>query len=104
MNERDFQLVLRAKRQIRRENSLRSFLIVGVCFAAILRLAGVELPLLYPLLFVILFVALVLNSDLIANFGMVSKSDLVNLIERHIHNDAEALARYVNAKGSSDQS
>jgi len=99
MNERDFQLLLRAKRQIRRENSIRSFLIVGICFAAVLRLAGIELPLLYPLLFVVLFVALVLNSDLIANFGMVSKTDLVNLIERHIHNDPEALTRYVNSKG-----
>lgn len=98
MNERDFQLVLRAKKQIRRENAIRSFLIVGVCFAAALRLAGVEPPLLYPLLFVILFVALVLNSDLIANLGMVSKTDLVSVIERHIHNDPEALARYVNAK------
>ena len=98
MNERDFLLLLRAKKQIRREKSIRSFLIVGVCFAAVLRLAGIELPPLYPLLFVVLFVALVLNSDLIANFGMVSKTDLVNLIERHIHNDPDALARYVNSK------
>lgn len=98
MNERDYKLLLRAKRQIQRESSIRSFLIVGVCFAAGLRLFGVELPFLYPLLFVILFVALVLNSDLIANFGMVTKKDLIAVIERHIHSDPEALTRYVNAK------
>ena len=98
MNERDFRLLMRAKRQIKRESAIRSFLIAGICVAAGLRLVGFEMNFFYPLLFVILFVALVLNSDLIANFGMVSKKDLVGVIERHIHSDAEMLTRYVNAK------
>ena len=98
MDEHDFQLILRAKRQIRREKSIRSFLVVGLCFAAGLRLLGLELPNLYPLLFVLLFVALVLNSDLIANFGMVSKKDLIAVIERHIHNDPDVLSRYADSK------
>ena len=34
MNEEDFQLVLRAKRQIQREAALRSFLLAGVAVAA----------------------------------------------------------------------
>lgn len=98
MNERDFRLLMRAKRQIKRESAIRSFLIAGIFVAAALRLVGLDMNFFYPLLFVILFVALILNSDLIANFGMVSKKDLVGVIERHIHNDAETLTRYVNAK------
>ena len=35
MNEDDFQLVLRAKRQIQREAALRSFLVAGVAVAAV---------------------------------------------------------------------
>ena len=98
MNESDFNLVLRAKRQINRETAIRSFLIAGVCVAAGLRLLGIELPFIYPLLFIILFISLVLNSDVIANFGLVTKRDLVNVIERHIHNDPEVLTRYSELK------
>lgn len=98
MNDRDYQLVLRAKRQINRESSMRSFLFVGICVAAGLRLLGFEVSFLYPLLFVILFVSLVLNSDFIANFGLVSKKDLVKLIERHIHNNPQELTRYSELK------
>ena len=101
MNENDFNLVLRAKRQIHRESAIRSFLIAGVCVAAGLRLLGIELPFIYPLLFIILFISLVLNSDVIANFGLVTKRDLVNVIERHIHNDPEVLTRYAELKNRS---
>ena len=101
MNESDFNLVLRAKRQIHREAAIRSFLIAGVCVAAGLRLLGIELPFIYPLLFIILFISLVLNSDVIANFGLVTKRDLVNVIERHIHNDPEVLTRYSELKNRS---
>ncbi|MEQ8315527.1 MAG: hypothetical protein RL839_12535 [Gammaproteobacteria bacterium] len=98
MNERDFQLILRAKRQIDREAAMRSFFFVGICFVAVLRLVGLEVSFLYPLLFIVLFVSLVLNSDFIANFGLVSKRDLVKLIERHIHNDPDTLTRYSELK------
>ena len=98
MNERDFQLVMRAKRQIHRETALRSFLLFGLFFTAILQMLGIELPFLYPLLFVILFVSLVLSSDFVANFGMVSKNDLIHLIEKHIHSDPDALAAYSNLR------
>ncbi len=101
MNERDFQLILRAKRQINREASMRSFFFVGICFVAVLRLIGLEVNYLYPLLFVVLFVSLILNSDFIANFGLVSKRDLVNLIERNIHNNPEELTRYSALKSKS---
>lgn len=101
MDERDFHLLMRAKRQIKRESSLRSFLLAGLIVTACLRVLGFELSFLYPLLFVILFVSLVLNSDLIANFGLVTKSDLVNLIERQIHSDPDALARYASNKSKS---
>jgi len=94
MNEQDFQLVRRAKRQIEREASLRSFLWVGLIFCAVLRMLGIEIQLMYLLLFVILFVSLVINSEVIASFGMVSKKDLVNVIEKHIHNDPKVLTRY----------
>lgn len=94
MDDRDFQLVARAKRQIRRESSIRSFLIVGLVFTAVLRMIGIELPFMVPLLFMILFISLVINSDLIANYGLVTKKDLVSLIEKHIHNDPESLTRY----------
>lgn len=98
MDERDFHLLMRAKRQIRRESALRSFLLAGLLVAAMLRVLGISLPYLYPLLFVVLFVSLILNSDLIANFGLVTKGDLVKLIERHIHKDPETLARYASSR------
>ena len=98
MNERDFQLVMRAKRQIQRETALRSFLIFGLFFCAVLRMVGIELPFVYLLLFVMLFVSLVLSSDFIANFGMVSKKDLVGVIEKHIHSNPEVLTRYSNTR------
>jgi hypothetical protein len=101
MNERDFQILLRAKRQIARESSIRSFLIVGICFAAVLRMLSIELPVLYPLLFVILLVYLVVNSDFIGNRGLVSKRDLVKLIERNINNDPDTLSRYAQLKSKS---
>lgn len=98
MDERDFYLLQRAKRQIKRESSMRSFLLAGLILTAALRMMSVEVAFLYPLLFIILFVSLILNSDLIANFGLVTKNDLVNLIERHIHNDPDTLSRYASSK------
>lgn len=98
MNERDFHLLMRAKRQIRREASWRSFLLFGVAFAAVLRLFGIELPVLYLLLFVLFLISLVLTSDLLINIGTVSKKDLVNLLESQLHNDPDALSRYAQAK------
>lgn len=96
MNERDFQLIMRAKRQIHRETALRSFLIFGLLFSAALRFLGIELPFLYLMLFVSLFISLIFSSDLIANFGLVSKEDLVKVLEKNIHNDPEMLTRYSN--------
>ena len=52
----------------------------------------------YPLLFTVLFVSLVLNSDVIANMGLVTRKDLIAVIERHIHNDPGSLARYSQLK------
>ena len=101
MDERDFQLLLRAKRQIRRESWLRSFLWAGLLVAAALRVLGVDVAFLFPLLFVILFVSLILNSDLIANIGLVTKHDLVKMIERHIHNDPDVLTRYASLRNRS---
>ena len=102
MNESDFNLVTRAKRQIEREAALRSFLWVGLMFSAVLRMLGIEMPYLYLLLFVILFVSLVLNSEVIASFGMVSKKDLVRVIEKYIHNDPTELVKYAASKQESE--
>ena len=99
MEQRDLLLVLRAKRQIKREMALRSFLVTGLFVAAGLRVLGVDVAFLYPLLFILLFVSLVMNSDVIANVGLVTKKDLVNLIERQIHGDPDTLARYVSERG-----
>jgi len=101
MDEQDFHILLRAKRQIRRETALRSFLFAGLLVAAGLRLFGIDVSFLYPVLFVLLFVSLVMNSDVIANVGLITKKDLVKLIERQIHNDPDILARYVSARGKS---
>lgn len=101
MKEQDFQLVRRAKRQIKREASLRSFLWVGLVFCAVLRMLGFELQIMYIFLFVILFVSLVINSEVIASFGMVSKKDLVSVIEKHIHNDPKSLTKYANLENES---
>lgn len=94
MNEQDFRLVLRAQRQIAREAGLRSFLIAGVLFCAGLRLLGIDLQFLYLLLFIVVFISLILTSDMFASIGLVSKKDLVKVIENHIHTDPEVLARY----------
>lgn len=101
MDEQDFHILLRAKRQIKREAALRSFLFAGLLVAASLRLFGIDVSFLYPMLFILLFVSLVMNSDVIANVGLVTKKDLVKLIERQIHNDPDILARYVNKRDKS---
>lgn len=101
MNERDFRLLMRAKRQIDREASWRSFLWVGLIVAACLRMFGVELPYLYLSLFSLLFVLLIISSDLLTSVGSVSKKDLVSLIERHIHSDPEVLTRYASSRSRS---
>ena len=90
--------MLRAKRQIQREAALRSFLVAGVAVAAALRFADIDLPFMYPLLFTVLFVSLVLNSDVIANMGLVTRKDLIAVIERHVHNDPGSLVRYSQLK------
>jgi len=94
MNEQDFRLVLRAQRQIARESALRSFLVTGVLFCAVLRLLDINLPFVYLFLFTGLFIALILSSDMFASIGLVSKKDLIKVIESHIHADPEVLARY----------
>ena len=101
MNEKDFQLIMRAKKQIQRETYIRSFLLFAAVFCAALRFLGTELPFLYLGLFVLLFVSLVLSSDLIADIGAVSKMDLINIIEKQFHNDPVMLARYSSARNRS---
>jgi len=98
MDEQDLRLVLRAQRQIARESSLRSFLLTGVLFCAGLRFLNVDMPFLYLLLFIVLLISLVLTSDMFASIGLVSKKDLIKLIETHIHTDPEVLARYSSAR------
>lgn len=97
MNEHDFRLIRRAKRQIQREASWRSFLLFGLAFAAVLRLFGIELPVLYFLLFTMFLISLILTSDLLVNIGTVSKKDLLSLLESQLHNDPDALSRYAEA-------
>ena len=48
-----------------------------------LRFLGVELTFSYFMLFVFLLISLVFSSDLIANFGLVSKGDLIKVIENN---------------------
>ena len=91
-------MVMRAKRQIQREKALRSMLIFGVLFTAALRFLGVEIPFLYLMMFVFLVISLIFSSDLIANFGLVSKGDLVEVIEKQLHSDPEMLTRYLNSR------
>jgi hypothetical protein len=98
MTESDLQLLLRAKNQIRREATWRSFLVVGIVFAALLKLIGVDLPYLYFLLFVLFFVSLLLTSDLLLNIGTVTKRDLVVLIENTINTDPVILTKYADLK------
>ncbi|MFT4861710.1 MAG: hypothetical protein ACI95C_000920 [Pseudohongiellaceae bacterium] len=98
MTETDLQLLLRAKNQIKREATWRSFLIVGIVFAAVLRLIGFDLPYLYFLIFTLFFVSLLLTSDLLLNIGTVTKRDLVGLIENTVHNDPAILSKYANLK------
>lgn len=104
MNERDFKLLMRAKRQIDRESAWRSFLWVGLIVAALLRMVGVELPFLYLTLFSLLFVLLILSSDLLTSLGSVSKKELVSLIENHIHHDPDTLTRYSSSRSRSSTS
>jgi hypothetical protein len=98
MTDSDLQLLLRAKNQIKREATWRSFLVVGIVFAALLRLFGLDLPYLNLVLFVLFFLSLLLSSDLLINIGTVTKRDLVNLIESTIHNDPIILTKYADLK------
>ena len=51
--------------------------------SAVLRFLGVELPFFYLMLFVFLLISLVFSSELNANFGLVSKGDLIKVIENN---------------------
>ena len=73
-------------------------LIFGLLFAAALRFLGIEIPFLYLMLFVFLIISLIFSSDLIANFGLVSKGDLITVIEKQLHSDPEMLTRYSNTR------
>jgi len=98
MTESDLQLLLRAKHQINREATWRSFLVVGIVVAALLKLVGLDMPYLYFLLFVLFFISLLLTSDLLLNIGTVTKRDLVTMIETTIHNDPAILTKYADLK------
>ena len=65
------------------------------------RFLGVELPLFYLMLFVFLLVSLIFSSDLIANFGLISKDDLIKVIGKQPHSDPEILTRYLNPRSRS---
>lgn len=73
-------------------------LIFGLLFSAALRLVGIELPFLYLMMFIFLVVSLIFSSDLIANFGLVSKGDLIEVIEKQLHGDQEMLTRYLDTR------
>ena len=94
MNEHDFQLIRRAKKQTQRETSIRSFLMFAIIMSAALRFMGVQSPVFYFSLFAVLLISLLLTSSLITDLGGVSKNDLIDLAERQIHNDPEMLTRY----------
>ena len=94
MTEKDFKILMRAKQQIEREAALRSFIWIGLVFAAVLRMLEVDIEILIRVMFSIILIALVLSSDLLVNIGTISKKDLVKVIERHIHSDPEVLTRY----------
>ena len=101
MDERDFHLVMRPKRQIHRETELRSMLIFELLFSAALRFLDAEFSFLYLMLFVFLLASLIFSSDLIANFGLVSKDNLIKVIEKQLHSDPEILTRYLNRRSRS---
>lgn len=84
-----------------RQTALSPMLIFGLLFSAALRFLGVEFPFLYLLLFVLLLVSLIFSSDLIANFGLVSKDDLIKVIEKQLHSDPEMLTRYLDTRSRS---
>jgi len=62
----------------------------------------VELPFLYLMMFFFLLISLIFSSDLIANFGLVSKSDLIEVIEKQLHSDPEMLTRYLNTRSKAN--
>ena len=66
-----------------------------------LRFLGVDLSFFYLMLFVFLLVSLVFSSDLIANFDLVSKGDLIKVIEKQLQSDPEMLTRYLNTRSRS---
>ena len=66
-----------------------------------LRFLGVELTFFYFMLFVFLLISLVFSSELNANFGLVSKGDLIKVIEKQLHSDSQMLTRYLNTRSVS---
>jgi hypothetical protein len=69
--------------------------------SAVLRFLKVELPFFCLTLFVFLLVSLIFSSELIANFDLVSKGDLIKIIEKKPHSDPEMLTRYLNTPSAS---
>ena len=76
-------------------------LIFELLFSAALRFLDAEFSFLYLMLFVFLLVSLIFSSDLIANFGLVSKDNLIKVIEKQLHSDPEILTRYLNRRSRS---
>ena len=76
-------------------------LIFELLFSAALRFLDAEFSFLYLMLFVFLLVSLIFSSDLIANFGLVSKDNLIKVIEKQLHSDPEMLTRYLNRRSRS---
>ena len=93
MNDAALHLILRAKGQIRQETPWCSLLLSALAIAAVLRLFGIELPVLYLSLFVLFLISLVLTLDLLINIGTVSTKKLISLISSQLNSDADAFGR-----------
>lgn len=93
MNDAALHLILRAKGQIRQETSWCSLLLFALAIAAVLRLFGIKLLVLYLSLFVLFLISLVLTLDLLINIGTVSTKKMISLISSQLNSDADALGR-----------
>jgi len=93
MNDAALHLILRAKGQIRQETPWCSLLLFALAIAAVLRLFGIKLLVLYLSLFVLFLISLVLTLDLLINIGTVSTKKMISLISSQLNSDADALGR-----------
>jgi hypothetical protein len=102
MELREIDLFLKAKRQWRYARRATQVALALVMLALVLLLAGFDSGWIWGLMGGAALGGLGANSELLANWGVVTRAELLDLIEAQINRDPEAL-RHLRSRGLSSR-